>query len=145
MLPSVVSALAATSYLVQERFPSAYLVGALRWLSGDQDLLGIIGDRVPAWDLGEPAPSGAAYLSFCFRYMLCMGARFLTAYAAAVVAASARVKRNSVPSRHMRCKTTPIRRASATVARLLPRRLATFHAQALSQFGRVLFNITVAA
>ena len=67
VLPSVVSALAATLYPVQERFPRAYLSGALRLLSGDQVPPGIIGDRVPVWDFGEPAPSGAAYLSFCFK------------------------------------------------------------------------------
>ena len=67
MLPSVVSTVAATLYQVQERFPRAYLSGALRLLSGDQVPPGIIGDRVPVWDFGEPAPSGAAYLSFCFK------------------------------------------------------------------------------
>ena len=74
MLPSVVSTVAATLYPVQERFPRAYLSGALRLLSGDQVPPGIIGDRVPVWDFGEPAPSGAAYLSFCFKSLLCMGA-----------------------------------------------------------------------
>ena len=31
--------------------------------SGDQECTGIIGDRVPGWDIGEPAPSGAAKIS----------------------------------------------------------------------------------
>jgi hypothetical protein len=35
VLPSVVSAAAATLYLAQERFPRAHLDGALRSLSGD--------------------------------------------------------------------------------------------------------------
>lgn len=66
MLPSVVSAVAATSCLVQVRFPRAYLNGVLRQqVSGDESCIGIIGDRVPGWDLGEPAPSGAAKLSSC--------------------------------------------------------------------------------
>jgi len=100
---------------------------------GNKSAIGIIGDRVPVWDLGAPAPSGAAEFSFCWmvQWSLC-------AYAAGVdiAAAAARVKRNSLPSRHMRCRTTPMRRAKATVARFLPRRCATRSAQALSQFGR---------
>jgi len=48
-------------------------------------------------------------------------------------AASSRVQRNSVPSTHMRCMITANRRASATIAFFIPRRLAIFMAQALSQ------------
>jgi hypothetical protein len=48
-------------------------------------------------------------------------------------AASSRVQRNSVPSTHMRCMITANRRASATIAFFIPRRLAIFIAQALSQ------------
>lgn len=29
-------------------------------LPGSQEFLGIIGDRVPGWDFGKPAPSSAA-------------------------------------------------------------------------------------
>ena len=48
MLPSVVSAMAATSCLVQMRIPSAYLIHALRLcVSGSETDNGIIGDRVP--------------------------------------------------------------------------------------------------
>ena len=43
-------------------------------------------------------------------------------YAAAAATVASRVKRNSVPSRHIRCSTTPIRRAKPTVARFFPRR-----------------------
>ena len=43
------------------------------------------------------------------------------------------VQRNSVPSTHMRCRITANRRASATIAFFIPRRLAIFIAQALSQ------------
>ncbi len=54
MLPSVVSAVAATSCLVQMRLPCAYLTRVLRQrMSGDEASGGIIGDRVPVWDLGE--------------------------------------------------------------------------------------------
>ena len=44
-----------------------------------------------------------------------------------------RVQRNSVPSTHMRCMITASRRASATIAFFIPRRLAICIAQALSQ------------
>ena len=48
-------------------------------------------------------------------------------------AATSRVQRNSVPSTHMRCMMTASRRASATIAFFIPRCLAIFMAQALSQ------------
>src|SRR5215831_19799749 len=43
------------------------------------------------------------------------------------------VHRNSVPSTHMRCMITANRRAKATIAFFIPRCLAIFIAQALSQ------------
>src|SRR5271170_4504208 len=46
---------------------------------------------------------------------------------------SSRVQRNSVPSTQMRCMITANRRASATIAFFIPRCLAIFIAQALSQ------------
>src|SRR5215813_11624165 len=46
---------------------------------------------------------------------------------------SSLVHRNSVPSTHMRCMITANRRASATIAFFIPRCLAIFIAQALSQ------------
>ena len=48
-------------------------------------------------------------------------------------AACSRAQRNSVPSTHMRCMITASRRASATIAFFIPRRLAICIAQALSQ------------
>src|SRR6266404_5990166 len=48
-------------------------------------------------------------------------------------AATSLVHRNSVPSTHTRCMITANRRASATIAFFIPRCLATFIAQALSQ------------
>ena len=51
-------------------------------------------------------------------------------HAAAVVCS--RVQRNSVPSTHMRCMITARRRARATIAFFIPRRLAICIAQALS-------------
>jgi hypothetical protein len=47
-------------------------------------------------------------------------------------AATSRVQRNSVPSTHMRCMITANRRARATIAFFIPRRLAICIAQALS-------------
>ena len=48
-------------------------------------------------------------------------------------AATSRVHRNSVPSTHIRCMITANRRASATIAFFIPRCLAIFMPQALSQ------------
>ena len=48
-------------------------------------------------------------------------------------AAASLVHRNSEPSTHMRCMITANRRARATIAFFIPRRLATCIAQALSQ------------
>jgi hypothetical protein len=48
-------------------------------------------------------------------------------------AAASLVHRNSVPSTQMRCMMTASRRASATIAFFIPRCLAIFIAQALSQ------------
>jgi hypothetical protein len=48
-------------------------------------------------------------------------------------AATSRVHRNSVPSTQIRCMITANRRASATIAFFIPRCLAIFMAQALSQ------------
>src|SRR6187399_285829 len=50
----------------------------------------------------------------------------------AAAAASSLVQRNSGPSTQMRCMITPSRRASATIAFFIPRRLAICIAQALS-------------
>ena len=50
----------------------------------------------------------------------------------AVAVACSRVQRNSLPSTHMRCMITANRRASATIAFFIPRRLAICIAQALS-------------
>jgi hypothetical protein len=47
--------------------------------------------------------------------------------------ACSRVQRNSVPSTHMRCMITANRRARATIAFFIPRRLAICIAQAFSQ------------
>src|SRR5262245_35546940 len=59
----------------------------------------------------------------------------LHGFHAAAVACS-RVQRNSVPSTHMRCMITANRRARATIAFFIPRRLTICIAQALSQDHR---------
>src|ERR1035438_8271820 len=51
----------------------------------------------------------------------------------AAAAACSRVHRNSVPSPQMRCMITASRRAKATIAFFIPRRLAICMAHALSQ------------
>jgi len=51
----------------------------------------------------------------------------------AAAAAGSRVQRNSVPSTQMRCMITANRRARATIAFFIPRRLAICMAQAFSQ------------
>ena len=51
----------------------------------------------------------------------------------AAAAACSRVQRNSVPSTQMRCMITASRRANATIAFFIPRRLAICMAHALSQ------------
>ena len=50
----------------------------------------------------------------------------------AAATACSRVHRNSVPSTHIRCMITAKRRARATIAFFIPRRLAICKAQALS-------------
>ena len=64
------------------------------------------------------------------------GARFPPTsfgFANAHAAAASRVQRNSVPSTQIRCMITANRRASATIAFFIPRRLAICIAHALSQ------------
>ena len=61
-------------------------------------------------------------------------------------AAPAWLQRNSLPSRHRRCSTVASLRASATLARLRPRRLATASAQRFRLENRVVrLNMTCAA
>src|SRR5215813_3230053 len=60
-----------------------------------------------------------------------LGGTRVFSYSAAAAACS-RVQRNSVPSTHIRCMITARRRARATIAFFIPRRLAICIAQALS-------------
>ena len=58
---------------------------------------------------------------------------YLTLLTGSHAAATSLVQRNSVPSTQIRCRITASRRASATIALFIPRRLAICIAQALSQ------------
>ncbi len=75
----------------------------------------------------EGHPSTAGWIS-CFL----LSGLILNGFHAAAAACS-RVHRNSVPSTHMRCMITASRRARATIAFFIPRRLAICMAHALSQ------------
>jgi len=86
---------------------------------------GISRNRVPARDLVVPVVRRSSYLRF-EKFLKCL---------TQAVALELCVKRNGVPSLHMRCKMTPIRRASATMARFAPRLCATLSAHDCSQFG----------
>ena len=57
----------------------------------------------------------------------------LHGFQAAITVAGSRVQRNSVPSTQMRCRITANRRANATIAFFIPRRLAICIAHTLSQ------------
>jgi hypothetical protein len=116
-LPSVVGAMAATPCLVQERFPRAHLVR-------------VLGAIAPA-TVDPSASSGTASRRGTSEIRRYTRGQFIlfgnapasrSVYVAAAATVASRVKRNSVPSRHIRCSTTPIRRAKPTVARFFPRR-----------------------
>jgi hypothetical protein len=72
-----------------------------------------------------PPPGGARATPCAFDLSRCHAA-----------ASMSLVQRNSVPSTQIRCKITASRRARATIAFFMPRRLATCIAQALSQDHR---------
>lgn len=86
---------------------------------------GISRNLVPARDLVVPVVRCSAFLR-PIKFWNCF---------TQTVAGELCAWRNGVPSRHMRCKTMPMRRASAIKARFDPRRWATLSAQAWSQFG----------
>ena len=73
---------------------------------------------------GTSSPSARWSSSFLLLHLILYGPH---------AAAACRVHRNSVPSTHMRCMITANRRARATIAFFIPRRLAICIAQALSQ------------
>jgi hypothetical protein len=75
-------------------------------------------------------PRGTSFHCWWISSFLLSGL-ILNGFHAAV--AGSRVHRNSVPSIHIRCMMTASRRARATIAFFIPRRLAICMAQALSQ------------
>ena len=123
-LPSVVSRMAATLCLVQiwSWVPIFYAYSAL---ADNLRASGISRNLVPARDLVVPVVRCSAFLR-PIKFWNCF---------TQTVAVELCAWRNGVPSRHMRCKTTPMRRASAIKARFDPRRWATLSAHAWSQFG----------
>lgn len=133
MLRSVVSARLPTSCLVQcgSRAPISIACSnaSVRRRGNSRRL----GDRVPVGTSdgrrlrARPQPSASSHAAVGVH----AGALERQAAAAAV----GRVKRKSVPSTHIRCRITPIRRAMATTARFIPRRRATCRPQAFSQHG----------
>jgi len=101
-------------------------------------LVGLAGKPTagPSGHTISPHPSSREGHHSTMRWSSCFLLLGLTVHCHAA-AASCRLQRNSVPSTQMRCKTTASRRASATIAFFMPRRLAICIAQALSQDHRV--------
>jgi hypothetical protein len=104
-----------------------------RW----NNLLGGLAVRLtagPATITNSPHPSSREghHSTTGWRSSVLLSYLILNGFHAAAAACS-RVQRNSVPSTHMRCMMTASRRASATIAFFIPRRLATCIAQAFSQ------------
>src|SRR5476649_661857 len=86
---------------------------------------GLTNSPHPSSREGHPSTAG------CISCFLLSGL-ILNGFHAAATACS-RVHRNSVPSTHMRCMITASRRARATIAFFIPRRLAICMAHALRQ------------
>ena len=87
----------------------------------------------PSGQTNSPHPSSREGHHSTARWSLSILLSRLILGGSHAAAASSRVQRNSVPSAHMRCMITASRRASATMAFFIPRCLAIFIAQALSQ------------
>src|ERR1700690_3854216 len=103
-----------------------------RW----NNLLGGLAVSVTAGPSGQtnsPHPSSREGHHSTARWISSFLLSYLILGGSHAAAASFRVQRNSVPSTHMRCMITASRRASATIAFFIPRCLAIFIAQALSQ------------
>lgn len=132
MLPSVVDAGPPLhAWSVGSRVPISD--GVLDLAVGDLRTYGIIETASRRRDIGGP---GVFAVQFKGRF----GARkaiglpgSASRHHAAALAPGGCAKLKVVPSLHIRCRTTPRRRATATTARFMPRRLATCMPQALSQ------------
>ena len=85
----------------------------------------------PCGDITPPV--GGIHVSpVVLRHKCALTARSRRSSPGHAAAASSLVQRNSVPSTHMRCMMTASRRATATIARFIPRCRAIFMPQALS-------------
>jgi len=88
----------------------------------------------PSGHTNSPRPSSREGHHSTARWSSSFLLSYLILYGFHVAAAAcSRVQRNSVPSTHMRCMMTANRRARATIAFFIPRRLTICIAQALSQ------------
>lgn len=135
MLPFVVGARAAIMMSVRSVPGRPSGKRARTKVSGDRVIFGVVGNRVPvglrhgAFTAPKERPPSLIL--------------FLLAQAATPLLS--RAIRKPMPSTHMRCRITPIRRATATVARFSPRRFATCLPQAFNQQGLARCISTVAA
>ncbi|ABL68214.1 hypothetical protein Pden_0097 [Paracoccus denitrificans PD1222] len=107
------------------QFRPAHLTCVLARSGGNSQTHGIAGTTFP-WDSGGPRPGG-----------------WRAEWLAGQIIVGAESGWKAVPSRHMRCRTTAIRRPGATIARLLPRRLATRADDVLSHDARPRCSRTV--
>ena len=87
----------------------------------------------PSGHANSPHPSSREGHHSTARWSSSVLLSHLVLHGCHAAAISSRVQRNSVPSTQMRCMITAKRRARATIAFFIPRRLAICIAQALSQ------------
>ena len=106
--------------------------------NGSPHALTLIASEVPGIGAGtlEAFAAGKADLSIEALQACCQRYARQSGTPGHMAAASSLVQRNSVLSTHMRCKMTACRRATATIARFMPRCRAIFMPQALSHDRR---------
>jgi hypothetical protein len=103
--------------------PICRRVLAVRLTAGIRTRNGLASSIVPA---GTSLHRSAEFRFSPVVFLLCTTRCEIPGY---VAAASSLVQRNSVPSTHMRCMMTASRRATATIARFIPRCRAIFRPQ----------------
>ena len=125
----------AGSCFSSESAPGPFHHG-IRGRGGTIFMVGLAVSRTagPSGHANSPHPSSREGHPSTARWIsgFLLSGLILNGFHAAATACS-RVQRNSVPSTQMRCMITASRRASATIAFFIPRRLAICMAQALSQ------------
>ena len=94
--------------------------------------LAVLQTAGPSGHTNSPHPSSRKGHHSTARWSSSVLLSCLILHSSHAAAALSRVHRNSVPSTQMRCMITANRRASATIAFLIPRCLAIFMAHALS-------------